>query len=59
MTSYRGVNETVPSVIFSGFDIWHFKRQQCIELVDFVVHHTWGLSRVQPTGPSAAHRSRE
>ena len=59
MTSYRGVNDTKPSVIFTGFDIWHFKRSQCVQLVDFVLQHTWGLQRVAPTGPAAAHRSRE
>jgi hypothetical protein len=64
MTSYRGVTDQVPSVIFSGFNIWSFKRQQCLELVDFVLGRTWGLQRqaVQPqpgSGSTAAHRSRE
>jgi hypothetical protein len=63
MTSYRGVNETEPSVIFSGFNIWHFKRQQCIDLVDFVLNRTWHLQRqavqTQPGTPAAAHRARE
>lgn len=36
-------------VVFTGFDLWHFQRQQLIGLVDFVLRDLWGLARATPT----------
>src|SRR5262249_47369270 len=33
------------SVVFSGFPIWFFQRDGCIQLVDFVLQKIWGLNR--------------
>jgi hypothetical protein len=43
MTYYRG-RECGP-VLFSGFPVWYFQRAQAIQLVDFVMHQVWGLTR--------------
>jgi hypothetical protein len=44
MTYYHG--PSVPQgFIFTGFDIWTYKRTQCQALVDFVMQRMWGLSR--------------
>lgn len=47
MTYYHGVS--APSFIFSGFDIWAWSGQDCVKLVDFVVHGIWGLNRTGST----------
>jgi hypothetical protein len=44
-----------PKVVFSGFDIWSYRRWQCQAIVDFVVRDLWGLQR---TGPSFSTRAR-
>ena len=36
------------SLIFTGFNIWSFRRSDCKSLVDFVLQQLWGLS----PGPS-------
>ena len=32
-------------MVFSGFRVWYFRRNQCIQLVDFVLQDIWGLPR--------------
>jgi hypothetical protein len=60
MTYYHG-RENSPFV-FSGFNFWYWRRQQCISLVDWVLQSVWGLTRDsgaprQPTAPMAARRA--
>lgn len=43
MTLYRG-NENAP-IVFSGFPLWYFQRQQAIGVADFVLQNLWGLPR--------------
>ena len=43
MTYYHGLES--PPVVFSGFNIWSFNRNDCIQLVDFVLQQIWGLPR--------------
>ncbi|MGH2649747.1 MAG: hypothetical protein ACRDHK_00860 [Actinomycetota bacterium] len=43
MTYYHG-RENQP-LVFSGFNIWYWRRGQCIQLVDWVLQSVWGLSR--------------
>jgi hypothetical protein len=43
MTYYHG--KETGSVVFSGFPIWFFQRDGCIQLVDFVLQRIWGLKR--------------
>jgi len=43
MTYYHGF-DTAP-MVFSGFNIWNFARQDAIQLVDFVLQEIWGLPR--------------
>ncbi len=33
------------SVMTSGFAPWDFTRESCIQLVDFVLHDVWGMTR--------------
>ena len=51
MTYYHGV-ENAP-VIFSGFDLWSFRRVQCQQLVDGVLQGIWGLAKAAPAPPPA------
>lgn len=47
MTYYHG--GVVPQgFLFSGFDIWIYKRAQCQALVDFVMKRMWGLGSTAP-----------
>lgn len=58
MTYYHGL-ENQP-IVFSGFNFWYWRRAQCIQLVDWVLHEVWGLQR-DPTAsrsPSAAVAAR-
>jgi hypothetical protein len=48
MTYYHGF-ESGP-VVFSGFPVWFFQKQQASKLVDFVLQDVWRLSR--GAGPS-------
>jgi hypothetical protein len=43
MTYYHG-NES-GSVMFSGFDVWSFRRAQCVMLVDGVLQGVWRLTK--------------
>jgi hypothetical protein len=61
MTYYHG-RENQP-LIFSGFNFWFWKRAQCIQLVDWVLHEVWGLQRspaprLAPAPLAARQRSR-
>lgn len=51
MTYYHG-RENAP-LVFSGTALWQFRRQDCVALVDFVLHDLWGLSRRTLYTPSA------
>jgi hypothetical protein len=53
MTIYRGPAFPEP-VIFTGFDFWHFRRQDCQQLVDFVLQHVWNVPRSVSSSPGAA-----
>ena len=59
MTYYHGA--LTPPVVFSGFNIWSFNRNDIIQLVDFVMQQIWGLPRQNvargPSIPSAARPS--
>lgn len=43
MTVYRG-GEGAP-VVFSGFPLWYFRRDQEIAILDWVLQRLWGLPR--------------
>jgi hypothetical protein len=43
MTYYHGTQ--AHQFVFSGFAPWGYARQDCIGLVDFVLHDVWGLQR--------------
>ena len=43
------------TVLFSGFDIWHWRRQDCVALVDAVLQGDWGL--IRSGGAMAARRA--
>ncbi|HEY6195937.1 MAG TPA: hypothetical protein VI504_12925 [Candidatus Eisenbacteria bacterium] len=43
MTYYHG--NQAHQFVFSGFAPWGYARQDCIGLVDFVLHDIWGLDR--------------
>ena len=45
MTLYHG-RENTP-VVFSGFPIWYFRREQNILLIDWVLQDLWGLPRTE------------
>ena len=51
MTYYHGF-ESGP-VVFSGFPVWYFQKAQCQQLVDFVLHDIWGLSKQAPATTAA------
>jgi len=58
MTYYHGL-ENQP-IVFSGFNFWYWRRTQCIQLVDWVLHEVWGLQRdpTAPRSPSATAAAR-
>jgi hypothetical protein len=43
MTYYHG--STAHQFVFSGFPIWSYARQDCMQLVDFVLQDIWDLTR--------------
>ena len=43
MTYYHGQEN--PPLVFSGTNIWDFRRQDCLAMVDFVLGQLWGLSK--------------
>jgi hypothetical protein len=49
MTNYHGP-AAPQGVLFSGFNLWYFKRAQCQALVDFVLQQMWGLTPSAVTG---------
>ena len=61
MTYYHG--PLVPQgLLFSGFDVWLYQRNQCQAMVDFVMRRVWGLTPrastagVSQTGAAAPPR---
>ena len=46
MTHYHGPENE--QFIVTGFNLWNFRRSNCVELADFVLQRLWGLSRVAP-----------
>jgi hypothetical protein len=54
MTYYHG-SQSAP-LVFSGFPVWYFQRQQCQALTDFVLQDVWGLSK-QPTVAQVSSRA--
>lgn len=52
MTYYHGA-QSAP-LVFSGFPIWHFRRQQCLALTDFVLQDIWGLAKQTTASPVSA-----
>jgi hypothetical protein len=44
MTYFYGATAT-QGVLFSGFNLWAFKRAHCQALVDFVLRDVWHLTR--------------
>ena len=45
MTYYHGAQAR--QFVFSGFSLWSYSRQDCMQLIDFVLQDLWGLSRDQ------------
>ena len=43
MTYYHG--SQAHQFVYSGFSLWSYARQDCMDLVDFVLQDIWGLSR--------------
>ena len=43
MTYYHGLDSS--PMVFSGFNIWNFAREDVIQLVDFVLQEIWGMPR--------------
>ncbi|HKQ56847.1 MAG TPA: hypothetical protein VJY35_03175 [Candidatus Eisenbacteria bacterium] len=43
MTYYHG-RDSAP-MVFSGFNLWYWRRSQCIQLADWVLRSVWGLQR--------------
>jgi hypothetical protein len=43
MTYYHGSQAN--QFVFSGFAPWSYARQDCLQLVDFVLQDLWGLHR--------------
>jgi hypothetical protein len=54
MTYYHG--RDCGPVVFSGFDIWHWRKQDCVQLVDTVLHDLWGLSRTAQVSVASSAR---
>lgn len=53
MTYYHGPG--VPQgFIFTGFDVWSWKRTQCQQFCDFVMQRMWGLSRTSTASARTA-----
>jgi hypothetical protein len=53
MTVYHGSGGG--QCIWTGFDLWTFQRNECIQLVDGVLQGIWGLSRAPVArGPAGA-----
>jgi len=50
MTHYHGGDNE--QFIVTGFNLWNFRRSNCVGLADFVLQQLWGLSR-GASGPAA------
>ena len=55
MTFYHG-HDNAP-LIFSGFDLWTFRRQDIVQLVDAVLQGGWGMTRQAPAAMVAPQTS--
>ncbi len=55
MTYYHG--RDCGPVLFTGFDIWHWRRADCVQLVDVVLRDVWGMSRMAQARPVVASRA--
>jgi hypothetical protein len=53
MTYYHGLENT--PFVFSGFNVWAWKRDECVSLIGFVLQQIWGLA---PSGPAAYRAAR-
>jgi hypothetical protein len=51
MTLYRGSQSG--KVVFSGHDLWTFRRAQMVDLIDFVLQDIWELPPRQAQAPQA------
>ena len=56
MTYYHG--STSAPMVFSGFPLWYFQRQQCQELTNFVLQDIWGLSKQASVVPLSSRAAR-
>ncbi len=46
MTWYHGSELPDPlGMVFTGFDVWHWTKSDCIAIVDVVLHNLWGMQR--------------
>jgi hypothetical protein len=55
MTAVSGpVNGTL---VFSGFDLWSWRRAQCAQVIDAVLNGYWGLQRSAPVARPATEAS--
>jgi hypothetical protein len=55
MSYYHGHDST--PFVFTGFNIWGYRRSDCVQLIDFVLQRLWGMSRSNSfQGPSALRR---
>jgi len=52
MTWYHPIHQ--PPFMFTGFSNWDFVRQDCQDLVDYVLRDVWGLPKQVPPQPRAA-----
>jgi hypothetical protein len=52
MTYYHG-RDNAPFIV-TGFNLWNFRRSQCVGLVDFVLQQLWGMTRQQPVSAAVA-----
>jgi hypothetical protein len=51
MTYYHGREN--PQFLFTGFDLWSWKRSDAQGLVDFVLRDVWGMSQATPRAAAA------
>ena len=56
MTYYHGGGDN-PPFVHTGFNLWNFRRSQCLGLVDFVLQQLWGMARQQPVSAAVAPES--
>jgi hypothetical protein len=56
MTSYRGRESG--HVVQMGFDLWSWRRSDCVALTDGVLQGMWGLTRSGPSPVASVRASR-